>query len=59
MRRRVREALRLALPALNLPAGAAAQMGLVYVADALMPYADITHAVERILKNVARSYEHD
>ncbi len=59
MRRRVREALRLALPALNLPAGAAAQMGLVYVADALMPYADITHAVERILKIVARSYEHD
>ena len=59
MRRRVREALRLALPSLVLPEEASVQMGLVYVADSLMPYADIAHAVGRILKIVARSHEQD
>lgn len=59
MRRRVREALRLVLPQLALPDGARVQMGFVYVADGLKPYADIANSVSRILKIVCRSHEQD
>lgn len=55
MRRRVREALRLALPNLELPSDARVQMGIVYVADGLKPYDEVAHAIERIIRGCLKA----
>ena len=52
MRRRVREAYRLARPDFPMPAGTRIDLAFVYVADRLMPYASVDRAVRRIMERL-------
>ncbi|MCM1036110.1 MAG: ribonuclease P protein component [Bacteroides sp.] len=55
MRRRVREAYRLARPDFPMPDDARIDLAFVYVADKLMPYASVDRAVRRLMEKV-RAY---
>ena len=55
MRRRVREAYRLARTDFPMPDDARIDLAFVYVADRLMPYASVDRAVRRLMEKV-RAY---
>lgn len=56
MRRRIREAYRLNRHTLSLPDGLHVDLALVYVADALKPYADINKSMTRLLAKLRQSF---
>lgn len=53
MRRRVREAYRLARPDFPMPEGTRIDLAFIYVADRLTSFADVDQAVRRILARIA------
>lgn len=54
MRRRVREAYRLARPDFPMPEGARIDLAFIYVANGLTSYADVDRAVRKLLAKLAR-----
>ena len=57
MRRRIREAYRLARPSYPMAEGARVDLAFVYVADRLLPYAAVERAVGKILAKIQKSLE--
>ena len=57
MRRRIREAYRLARPSWPMPEGVRVDLAFVYVADRLMPYAAIERAMGKILAKIQKSLQ--
>lgn len=55
MRRRIREAYRLARPDIPMPAGARFDLALVYVGDRLTDFATVDHAVRRLMARIAET----
>lgn len=55
MRRRIREAYRLCRPDFPLPDDARVNLALIYVADRLMPYADVDRALRRLMRKISEA----
>ncbi|MDO4320775.1 MAG: ribonuclease P protein component [Bacteroidales bacterium] len=55
MRRKIREAYRLARPEYTMPEGTRIDLAFVYVADRLTDYASVSHAVEKLMTKVVQS----
>lgn len=56
MRRRIREAYRLARHRFPLPPGARIDLAFIYVADSLMPYSSIEASVDNILAKIQEKH---
>ncbi len=55
MRRRIREAYRLARPLFPMPPGTRIDLAFTYVADKLRDYASIEHAMHKLLAKIQQS----
>lgn len=55
MRRRIREAYRLARPEFPMPAGLRIDVAFIYVASEVVPYAAVERAMHRLLGRIVRS----
>ncbi|MDE6270822.1 MAG: ribonuclease P protein component [Muribaculaceae bacterium] len=53
MRRRIREAFRLGHAACSLPEGTRLDVAFVYVANSPKPYAQVEHAMQRLLADIS------